>query len=75
MHLMHAVSNLEGSCPVCGANVARQRTMWNALPVEVYTCPTHGRIEYSPQSLSLLEDAPDELIMPALAPSGLVWEV
>jgi hypothetical protein len=54
---MNTLTNLEGSCPVCGTSVPRVKALWPDGTHEVYKCPDHGSIEYGPRSLSLLEDA------------------
>lgn len=67
-----ARTDLEGSCPVCGAKVPRTTARWNDGVREVYRCPEHGAIEYGPRRLSLLESSAPVSVVPE---TPMVWEV
>lgn len=42
-----------GACPVCDRDVPRTLALGVGLPKEIFHCPTHGRMEYTPHHVPL----------------------
>lgn len=42
-----------GACPVCDRDVPRTLTQVAGIQKEIFHCPDHGRLEYSPHHVPL----------------------
>ena len=50
-------TNLDGCCPICGERAKRSWIRSAIGSKEIYTCPTHGKVEYGKYYFSLMGDA------------------